>query len=116
MNKDNHLAIIDFGSNKLRLGVFDNNSLKLFFGTKNISQKDDFEEYSNSINFLIREAESKISNHLKNIIVLNDSSHIDSIDLSIKKNFDQEINFEDIYSSVILEANQLIKNCYTKKK
>tara|TARA_B100001540_G_scaffold308216_1_gene322582 strand:+ start:14177 stop:15358 length:1182 start_codon:yes stop_codon:yes gene_type:complete len=116
MNKDNHLAIIDFGSNKLRLCVFDNNSSNLFLGSKNISQNDDLEEYSNSINFLIRDAESKISNHLKNIIVLNDSPDIYSIDLSIKKIFDQQINFEDIYSSVILEANQLIKNCYATKK
>ena len=85
-------------------------------GSKNISQNDDLEEYSNSINFLIRDAESKISNHLKNIIVLNDSPDIYSIDLSIKKIFDQQINFEDIYSSVILEANQLIKNCYATKK
>jgi len=56
----------------------------------------------------------KISNHLENIIVLYDNSEIHSIDLSINKDFDQIVNFNDINSSIILEANRLIKNNYIK--
>ena len=48
--------------------------------------------------------------------VLYDSSEIFTIDLSIKKKLDQIIIFKDICSSIILEANQLIKDCYIDKK
>ena len=85
MKKNNFSTIIDFGSSKLRLGVFDKNLSKIFFKSKDISQKDNFKEYSKSINFLIREAESKISSHLENITLLYDSSEICSVDFSVKK-------------------------------
>ena len=116
MQKDNYSTIIDFGSSELRLGVFDDKLSKLFFQSKDISKKDNFEEYIKSINFLIREAENKISAHLENITVLYDTSEIFTIDLSIKKKLDQKIIFKDICSSIILEANQLIKDCYINKK
>ena len=116
MIKNNHSTIIDFGSRELRLGVFDNKLSKLFFQSKDISQKDNYEEYLKSINFLIREAENKVSAHLENITVLYDTSEIFTIDLSIKKKLDQKIIFKDVYSSIILEANQLIKDCYINKK
>ena len=116
MQKDNYSTIIDFGSSELRLGVFDDKFSKLFFQSKDISQKDNYEEYSKSINFLIREAENKISTHLENITVLYDTSKIFTIDLSIKKKLDQKTIFKDICSSIILEANQLIKDCYINKK
>ena len=116
MKKDNYSTIIDFGSRKLRLGVFDNKLSKLFFQSKTISQNTNYEEYLKSINFLIREAENKISSHLENISVLFDTSDISTIDLSIKKKLDQKIFFKDVYSSIILEANQLIKDCYINKK
>jgi len=116
MQKDNYSTIIDFGSSELRLGVFDNELSKLFFQSKDIFQKDNYEEYLKSINLLIREAENKISAHLENITVLYDTSEIFTIDLSIKKKLDQKINFKDVCSSIILEANQLIKDCYINKK
>ena len=55
MQKDNYSTIIDFGSSELRLGVFDNKLSKLFFQSKDISQKDNFDEYLKSINFEIIE-------------------------------------------------------------
>jgi len=116
MQKDNYSTIIDFGSSELRLGVFDNKSSKLFFQSKSISNNNNYEEYSKSINFLIREAENKISTHLENITVLYDTSEIYTIDISIKKKVDKKIVFDDVCSSIILEANQLIKNCYTNQK
>ena len=116
MRKDNYSTIIDFGSSELRLGVFDDKFSKLFFQSKDISQKNNYEEYLKSINFLIREAENKISTHLENITVLYDTPEIFTIDLSIKKKLDQKIIFKDICSSIILEANQLIKDCYINKK
>ena len=116
MRKNNYSTIVDFGSSELRLGVFDNNLSKIFFYSKSISQKNNYEEYSKLINFLIKEAENKISSHLENITVLYDTSEICTIDLSIKKKLDQKIIFSDVCSSIILEANQIIKNYYIDKK
>ena len=116
MKKNNYKTIFDFGSSELRLGVFDNKFSKLFFQSIDIAYKNNYEEYSKSINFLIREAEKKISTHLENITVLYDTSEIYTIDLSIKKKLDQTINFQNVCSSLTLEANQLIKDCYINKK
>tara|TARA_B100000131_G_scaffold288941_1_gene300632 strand:- start:4564 stop:5748 length:1185 start_codon:yes stop_codon:yes gene_type:complete len=116
MKKNNYSTVVDCGASELRLGVFDNKLSKLFFKSKSISQKNNYEEYSKSINFLVREAENQISTHLENITVLYDTSEICTIDLSIKKKLDQKINFNEVCASIILEANQLIKNCYISKK
>tara|TARA_B100001996_G_scaffold38680_1_gene28357 strand:+ start:305 stop:1489 length:1185 start_codon:yes stop_codon:yes gene_type:complete len=116
MKKDSYSTIIDFGSNKLRLGVFDEKLSNLFFQSKDICQKNNYEEYTNSLHFLIREAENKISTHLENITVLYDTSETLTIDLSIKKKLDQKIIFKEVCSSIILEANQLIEDCYINKK
>ncbi len=116
MLKNKYSTIVDFGSSELRLAVFNEKLSKLFFQSKKIIQKKNYHEYFESINLLIKEAESKISNHLENLIVLYDSPYIYSIDLSIKKKIDQKINLKDFCSSIILEANQLIIDCYTNKK
>ena len=116
MNKEKNLTIIDYGSAKLRLGVFDYKLSKLFYQSKEVIRKDSYEEYLKSINLLIREAENKISNHLENVTVLYDTPNICSIDLSIKKKIDQKVFPKDICSSIILEANQLIKDSHTTKK
>ena len=116
MQKNNYLTIIDYGSSELRLGVFDNKLSKLFIQSKVIFQKDSYEEHSKSINFLIREAENKISAHLEDITILYDTSEIFTIDISIKKKLDQKIIFKDICSSIILEASQLINDCYNNRK
>jgi len=116
MNKNNFSMVIDYGSSSLRLGVFNESLDNLYISSKSISEKNNYEEHFNSIKFLIKEAEKKISNHLDNITVLYDSPEIYSIDLSIKKNFDQKIFIKDVYSSIILEANQLIKNNHINKK
>ena len=63
-------TIVDFGSDRLRLGVFDGQMNDLFSHWKDIIEKENYYEYVDSIKFLIREAEKKISNHVENIIVL----------------------------------------------
>ena len=116
MNKISHSTILDFGHSKLRLGVFNENLEHIYSTSKDIIEKENHEEYSKTINLIIKDAEKNISHHLENIILLYDSSKIFSVDLSIKKDFDQNVNFKDINSSLILEANQLIKNNYIKDK
>lgn len=116
MMKSKFSTIIEYGSTCFRLGVFGENFVKLHFSSSNVVEKDNYEEHFKIINTLIKEAEKKISNHLENIILLYDSPEIFSIDLSIRKDFDQKTFINDIYNSIILEANQLIKNNYIKNK
>ena len=116
MKKSNSLCVIDYGSSLLRLGVFDEKFNCLHSSSKNIIEKNNHDEYLKSINLLVRAAEKKISNHLENVFILYDDSEILSADLSIKKNFDQKVLIKDVYSSIIEECNQLIKNNYINKK
>ena len=116
MSKDKYSSVIDFGSSELRLGVFNENQSKLYFNSKKIIQKNNYDEYLEKIKLLIRDAESKISTHLENLTVLYDSSDIYTIELSIKKKLEQKITLKDFCSSIVLEAKQLIKNSYTNKK
>ena len=116
MKKSNSLCVIDYGSSLLRLGVFDEKFNCLHSSSKNIIEKNNHDEYLKSINLLVREAEKKISNHLEDVFILYDDSEILSVDLSIKKNFDQKVLIKDVYSSIIEECNQLIKNNYNNKK
>ena len=116
MSKDKYSSVIDFGSSELRLGVFNENQSKLYFNSKKIIQKNNYDEYLEKIKLLIRDAESKISTHLENLTVLYDSSDIFTIELSIKKKFEQKITLKDFCSSIVLEAKQLIKNSYSNKK
>ena len=116
MSKDKYSSVIDFGSSELRLGVFNENQSKLYFNSKKIIQKNNYDEYLEKIKLLIRDAESKISTHLENLTVLYDSSDIFKIELSIKKKLEQKITLKDFCSSILLEAKQLIKNSYPNKK
>ena len=53
---------------------------------------------------------------MENLVVLYDHPEFYSIDLSIKKDFDQSVHLKDIYYSLIMEANLLITNNYIKDK
>jgi len=116
MTKKNFSAIVDFGKSKFRLGVFKDDLNILYSCSKDIQQNYSVDEKIKIVSSIIKEAEKKISNHLENIVILYDSSKINSVDISIKKTFDQKIFFKDIQSSIILEANELIKNNYVNKK
>ena len=116
MSKKNLSTIIDFGASNIRLAVFNEEHKNLFISTKSIIEKNNFEEYFQSISILIKQAEKEISNHLENITVMYDDPKIFSVDLSVRKDFDHKILVNDIYSSIVLEANQLIKNNHIKKK
>ena len=116
MDKNNFSAIIDLGNSNLRLGIFDNNYMNLYSSSKSVVENGIEENFSYTLNSLIRDAEKKISNHIKNIIVMYDSSEIYSIDISLKKSFDQKMNVKKISLSLLTEANQLVKNIYISKK
>ena len=58
----------------------------------------------------------KISNHIENIIVMYDIEKIFSVDISIKRIFDQKVNVKKTSSLLLQENIQLIKNNYITKK
>ena len=103
--KNNYSTIIDFGSTKLRLGVFDEKLNLSYSSSLDINENNNKDGYSESIKSIIKQAEKKISNHLENITILYDTSEIFSVGLSIRKNFGQKIIVNDVYSSLISEAN-----------
>ena len=101
-------AIIDFGSDNLRIGVFDSQSKSIYNSKISIREALNNKEANNHLNKLIRDAERRLSFHLENVVVLYDSSKFYSIDLSIKKIFDQPTVIRNHYDSLIEEANFII--------
>ena len=78
-------AVIDFGSNNLRIGVFDSQSKSIYSSKVSLRDSLNNKDSNNYLNELIRDTERHLSIHLENIKVLYDSSKFYSIDLSIKK-------------------------------
>ncbi len=112
MNKKNYFNIIDLGSSRVRLSVFDNKLSNIFSESKNLNfNKDEIDNFNNIQN-LIKKAEKKISSHLDNIILLVDSNKLLNIQLSIQKSTDINTNVGIIYKSILMELNQLIKSNY----
>ena len=68
-------------------------------------KKDNIEEHYKTLELIVKDAEKNIADHLENIIVLYDNPEIHSLDLSIKKDFDQNVYFKDINSSLILDKS-----------
>ena len=112
MNKKNYFNIIDLGSSRVRLSVFDNKLNNIFSESKNLDFNRDEIDNFNNIQNLIKKAEKKISSHLDNIILLVDSNKLLNIQLSIQKNTDINTNVGILYKSILMELNKLIKSNY----
>jgi len=100
---NNFDAIIDFGSQNLRLGIFDTNNKNIYNSKQQITDSPE-----KSLDMLIREAEKYLSTHIENIVILYDSSKFYSLDISIKKVFDQDTSIKKTYNNLIEEANFLV--------
>ena len=103
MNKKNYFNIIDLGSSRVRLSVFDNELNNIFSESKNLDFNRDEIDNFNNIQNLIKKAEKKISSHLDNIILLVDTNKLLNIQLSIQKNTDINTNVEILYKSILME-------------
>ena len=112
MNKNNFINIIDFGSSKIRLTVF-NNEFDIQFSQSFPNKIND--KYSNTtqnLKEIIKIAEKNISSHIENVVLMLDSNNQISIDISIGKKFENKQSILKIYESLILEINQLINSNY----
>ena len=89
-------VFIDFGSSKIRLGIYNNETSKSIL----ILEKDcisnfninnfDTKSSNEIIKDLIKSAEKKINNHIKDVNLMIDTPDMFSIDISIKKNSDSK--------------------------
>ena len=59
MNKENYTNIIDFGSNKIRISVFDNELNEKFFETCKVLIDENFSNHLDVVTKIIKSAEKK---------------------------------------------------------
>ena len=105
---NNFVTVIDFGSNNLRLGIFDKTSKNIYSSKKKIINDSENTTIEKSLNIIIRDAEKFLSSHIDNVVVLYDSSKFYSLDISIKKVFDHETSIKKVYDNLIKEAHFVI--------
>ncbi len=122
MNEKNLNAFIDFGSSKIRLGVYDKEiSKNIIVSEKNCISNFSLKNFNinNSneiIKDLIKSAEKKINNHIKNINLMIDTPDMFSIDISIKKSSDNNQYSKNDIKSLLNEAKSLVQKNYLDKK
>ena len=122
MTEKNFDTYIDFGSSKIRIGVFNKDLLKKkFFSEKKCFSNFnlnyfDLNDSKKVIEKLIQYSEKEVGCHLKNINLMIDTPDLFSIDLSIKKNLEgKRVSIDDI-KYLLQDARQLIqKNNFDKK-
>ena len=122
MNEKNLNVFIDFGSSKIRLGIYNKETSKNIL----ILEKDcisnfslnnfDIKNSNEIIKNLIKSAEKKINNHIKNINLMIDTQDMFSIDISIKKNSDRKQYSKNEIKSLLNEAKSLVQKNYLNKK
>ena len=122
MNEKSLNVFVDFGSSKIRLGIYDKETSKNII----ILEKDcisnfslnnfDIKNSNEIIKDLIKSAEKKINNHIKNINLMIDTPDMFSIDISIKKNSDGKQYSKNDIKSLLNEVKDLVQKNYLNKK
>ena len=122
MSEKNFKVFIDFGSSKLRLGIFNRENQKniITLEEKCISNFDkksfDIDISKEVIKNLIKSAEKRIEKHINKINLMIDTPDMFSIDISLKRNFDVKKNVHDDIQSVLQEAKNVVQKNYFNKK
>ena len=122
MNEKSLNVFIDFGSSKIRLGIYNKETSKNII----ILEKDcisnfnlnnfDIKNSNEIIKDLIKSAEKKINNHIKDVNLMIDTPDMFSIDISIKKNSDSRQYSKNDIKSLLNEAKGLVQKNYLNKK
>tara|TARA_Y100000816_G_scaffold288220_1_gene272386 strand:+ start:1289 stop:2428 length:1140 start_codon:yes stop_codon:yes gene_type:complete len=102
------ISVIDFGSQNLRIGIFDSQSKCIYSSIVKICNDKDSNNLEQSLKKLIKDAEKFLSIHLEDVVVLYDSSQFYFLDLSIRKTFDQPTFINKYYNRLIEEAKFVI--------
>ena len=114
MGKNNYFNVIDFGSSKIRFASFDNNFDEKFSESTKVYANENLKSHFEAINKIIKKAEKKFSDHIEDIVLILDSAHLFTIDISLTKNLDRSSKIKKLYEPLILELNQIIKSHYDK--
>ena len=112
MSKDNYINIFDVGASKIRFTVFDKKLNNIFSNNISISHDKEYIDYLDQIKQIVKNAEKKISTHIENIVLATDTNELFSINLSLKKIFDNEIKLFKVYKIILKELRQLINSNY----
>ena len=107
-------TVIDFGSQNLRLGIYNQSSKIIYSSNVKITEVLESKNIDKSLNNLIRDAEKKLSTHIVDVNVLYDTSKFNFIEISIKKYFDQPTLISRFYKSLVEEAKFIISENYFK--
>ena len=122
MNEKSLNVFIDFGSSKIRLGAYNKATSKnIFISEKscisNFNLKNfDITNSNEIIKELIKSAEKKAEQHIKNVNLMIDTPDMFSIDISIKKNSDSNRYSINDIKSLLNEAKNLVQKNYFDKK
>ena len=122
MSDKNLITFIDFGSSKIRLGLFNNETSKNIFvlEKKCISNfslnKFDVDSSKEEIKNLIKSAEKKIDMHINNINLMIDTPNMFSLDISLKKTSDTKDYSDNEIKSLLQEAKNLVEKNYLDQK
>ena len=114
MSNDKLFSILDFGSSKLRLGIFKNylNNSKFISEIDildNFEFKSHNEKQKQNLQDLIIKTEKEINQHMNNINVMFDCPKILFIDFSIKKDMDKIKSGNSVFKNILQEAKQIIE-------
>ena len=105
------ISIIESSSTSISLAIYDEKSISsnLFYTEKINFKRNEESSRDKIISKLVENGENELGQHLNEIILLIDSSNINSLDFSIQKNFDKNlITNQDI--------NYLINECENEVK
>ncbi len=111
-NNNKKFIILDFGSSKIRLSVFDKHSKNNFSKSELVKYENNFFSHFTQTLKIIKNAEKKISLHIEDIVLTLDHQKTITIDVSIFKNLDEKISFDKAYEIITLELRYLINNNY----
>ncbi len=112
MSKLNFYNVIDLGSSKNRIVIFNSDLSIVYSETALIKYIEDVKLDTPDLKKVIKNAEKKISSHIDDVILLLDTNKIFTIDICLNKNIEEKIIAREIYNILNLELSQLINNFY----
>ena len=112
MSDKNYFNLIDLGSSKIRFSVYNTHFDEMYSDSKSILYQEDYKNHFNFIVDTVKKAEKNLSYHIKDIILLLDSSSVFTINIALRKKLNNSSEINKVYDSIILELNQLIYKHY----
>ena len=97
MKKGHNYNILDLGSSKLRFSIFDDKSIQQYSEIKPLFNQNLYLNSNEQIVYLIKNAEKKISSHVQDIVLMFDTYHLISVDLSLSKNLDESSELKKFF-------------------